>query len=180
MHRDIKSADILEGERVVAFDFGLAAVPGETALTADGALLGTPAYLAPEQVDDRETTAASDVWSLRVILDNAVEGRRRHDGGAAADRLAGRARARRARAGVWRRSCAGCSAAIRDGVPARRTSTCCRGHADTRKVFVIRPCTPTPSARWRSVLTARPSAIGSGDATLGMWDAADAGMHATA
>ncbi|GAA4239717.1 serine/threonine-protein kinase [Actinomadura meridiana] len=76
VHRDIKPANILlEGERVVVSDFGLAAVPGETTLTATGAILGTPAYLSPEQVNDREATAASDVWSLGATLYAAVEGR---------------------------------------------------------------------------------------------------------
>ncbi|GAA2430906.1 hypothetical protein GCM10010191_50700 [Actinomadura vinacea] len=82
VHRDIKPANILlEDERVVVTDFGIAAVPGETALTASGALLGTPAYLAPEQVNDREATAASDMWALGATLYAAVEGRPAFTGG---------------------------------------------------------------------------------------------------
>ncbi|TDD87682.1 serine/threonine protein kinase, partial [Actinomadura darangshiensis] len=85
VHRDIKPANILlEGERVVVSDFGLAVVPGETTLTATGALLGTPAYLSPEQVNDREATAASDMWSLGATLYAAVEGRPAFSGGSMA------------------------------------------------------------------------------------------------
>lgn len=76
VHRDIKPSNILlEGPRAVVTDFGIAAVAGETTLTASGALLGSPAYMAPEQVNDREATAASDVWSLGATLYAAVEGR---------------------------------------------------------------------------------------------------------
>ena len=82
VHRDIKPANILlEGRRVVVSDFGLAVVPGEATLTATGALLGTPAYLSPEQVNDREATAASDMWSLGATLYAAVEGRPAFSGG---------------------------------------------------------------------------------------------------
>ncbi|MFC5748388.1 WD40 repeat domain-containing serine/threonine protein kinase [Actinomadura rugatobispora] len=82
VHRDIKPANILlEGERVVVTDFGIAAVPGEATLTATGALLGTPAYMSPEQVNDREATAASDMWSLGATLYAAVEGRPAFTGG---------------------------------------------------------------------------------------------------
>ncbi len=82
VHRDIKPANILlEDERVVVTDFGIAAVAGETTLTASGALVGTPAYLAPEQVNGGEATAASDVWSLGATLYAAVEGRPAFTGG---------------------------------------------------------------------------------------------------
>ncbi len=82
VHRDIKPANVLlEDERVVVTDFGIAAVAGETTLTASGALVGTPAYLAPEQVNGAEATAASDAWSLGATLYAAVEGRPAFTGG---------------------------------------------------------------------------------------------------
>ncbi|MFF5263741.1 WD40 repeat domain-containing serine/threonine protein kinase [Actinomadura viridis] len=85
VHRDIKPANILlEGERVVVTDFGIAAVPGETTLTATGALVGTPAYLSPERVNGRDGTAASDVWALGATLYTAVEGRPAFTGNSAA------------------------------------------------------------------------------------------------
>jgi WD40 repeat protein len=76
VHRDIKPANVLlEGDRVVVTDFGIAALTGEATLTPQGALIGTPAYMAPEQINDREATAASDLWSLGATLYTAVEGR---------------------------------------------------------------------------------------------------------
>ena len=72
VHRDFKSSNIvLDGERVVVTDFGLARsteTGGDARLTADASLLGTPAYMAPEQVEGREATAASDIYALGVVL----------------------------------------------------------------------------------------------------------------
>ncbi|MFH9799933.1 serine/threonine-protein kinase [Streptomyces virginiae] len=74
-HRDIKPANVLlEGDRVVLTDFGIAAVEGEPGLTRSGALMGTPVYMAPEQVRGLPATAASDLWSLGATLFTAVEG----------------------------------------------------------------------------------------------------------
>ncbi|WP_240809659.1 serine/threonine-protein kinase [Actinomadura sp. WMMA1423] len=75
-HRDIKPANVLlEDDRAVLTDFGIAAVEGDATLTSTGAVLGTPAYMSPEQVSGHEVAAASDLWSLGATLYAAVEGR---------------------------------------------------------------------------------------------------------
>ncbi|MGI5204838.1 serine/threonine-protein kinase [Spirillospora sp. CA-108201] len=76
VHRDIKPANVLlEGDRVVLTDFGIAAVEGDATLTRSGVLLGTPAYMSPEQVRGLPAGAESDLWSLGATLHTAVEGR---------------------------------------------------------------------------------------------------------
>ncbi|MFC6086222.1 WD40 repeat domain-containing serine/threonine protein kinase [Sphaerisporangium aureirubrum] len=76
VHRDVKPANILlEGDRVVLTDFGIASLEGDTTLTPTGVVIGTPAYMAPEQIDGKEATAASDMWSLGATLYTAAEGR---------------------------------------------------------------------------------------------------------
>ncbi|GIE77787.1 hypothetical protein Aph02nite_37370 [Actinoplanes philippinensis] len=75
-HRDVKPANILlEDERVVLTDFGIAAIDDATALTATGQMVGSPAYLAPERINGQPATAAADMWSLGVTLYTAVTGR---------------------------------------------------------------------------------------------------------
>ncbi|WP_129843734.1 serine/threonine-protein kinase [Streptomyces sp. RFCAC02] len=74
-HRDIKPANILlEDGRAVLTDFGIAALDGDVTLTATGSIMGTPAFMAPEQVRGLPATAASDLWSLGATLYTAVEG----------------------------------------------------------------------------------------------------------
>lgn len=80
IHRDIKPHNILlEGPRnhVRIIDFGLAIEEGSGAarLTAHGALVGTPAYMSPEQIHDGEVDFKSDLYSLGVILYELVAGR---------------------------------------------------------------------------------------------------------
>ena len=76
LHRDVKPANILlDGDRVVLTDFGIAAIDGATALTATGQMVGSPAYLAPERINGRPATTATDLWALGVTLYATVAGR---------------------------------------------------------------------------------------------------------
>ncbi|MEV5703837.1 protein kinase [Actinoallomurus sp. NPDC052274] len=76
LHRDVKPANILiaPDRRVVLGDFGIAVAEGEPTLTRSGVLIGSPAYLSPEQARGRPLTPASDLWSLGATLYTAVEG----------------------------------------------------------------------------------------------------------
>ncbi len=75
VHRDLKPANVLlAGERVVITDFGIAHLAGEATLTASGTVIGTPAYMAPEQARGLPVTPAWDLWSLGATLYAAVEG----------------------------------------------------------------------------------------------------------
>ncbi|MEU5876224.1 serine/threonine-protein kinase [Spirillospora sp. NPDC047279] len=81
VHRDVKPANVLlEDDRVVLTDFGIAAVEGDITITRSGTVLGTPAYMSPEQVEGKAITPASDLWSLAATLYAAVEGHRPFDG----------------------------------------------------------------------------------------------------
>jgi hypothetical protein len=72
----VKPANVLlrPGGAAVLTDFGIAALHGSTALTATGVLIGSPEYIAPERVRGEEGLAASDLWSLGMLLYVAAEG----------------------------------------------------------------------------------------------------------
>ncbi|MDX3457929.1 serine/threonine-protein kinase [Streptomyces sp. ME02-8801-2C] len=75
-HRDVKPANVLlrPDGRPVLTDFGIAAIREATSLTATGSIIGTPDFMAPERISGHEGGAASDLWSLAMMLYAAVEG----------------------------------------------------------------------------------------------------------
>lgn len=77
VHRDLKPANILldEHRNVFLTDFGIARRLGETRLTGQGMVVGSPTYMAPEAWRGEEPSAETDVYSLGVILFQLLTGK---------------------------------------------------------------------------------------------------------
>jgi serine/threonine protein kinase/tetratricopeptide (TPR) repeat protein len=90
LHRDFKPGNVLlvpgvKGVRAVITDFGLALrsnaeVSLGASVTGTGEVLGTPAYMSPEQVEGKDLTPASDVYALGLVLYQMVTGTLAFDG----------------------------------------------------------------------------------------------------
>jgi serine/threonine-protein kinase len=79
IHRDLKPENILlsgDGPSVKILDFGIAKDPDSSIHTSTGMLLGTPAYMAPEQVAGDDVTPAADIYAVGEILFELLAGRR--------------------------------------------------------------------------------------------------------
>jgi serine/threonine-protein kinase len=76
VHRDITPANIvLNGGEVKVLDFGIARADGTRAATAAGTVVGTVAYLSPEQASGRQAEPRSDLYSLGCVLFEMLTGR---------------------------------------------------------------------------------------------------------
>jgi serine/threonine protein kinase len=78
VHRDVKPANLLIDERgrLAVGDFGIATVATEASLTQTGQVLGTAAYISPEQARGHAATDASDRYALAVVAFELLTGRR--------------------------------------------------------------------------------------------------------
>ncbi|MGI8631013.1 MAG: protein kinase domain-containing protein [Solirubrobacterales bacterium] len=82
VHRDVKPSNVLVGEedRVKLADLGIATATEDTSLTRSGAVVGTPAYMAPEQLQGGEITSAVDIYALAAVAYEALSGVKPRDG----------------------------------------------------------------------------------------------------
>jgi eukaryotic-like serine/threonine-protein kinase len=83
VHRDVKPSNVLvdpHGHACLT-DFGIATTTGDSSLTTQGALIGSPSYMAPERANGEEPRPPVDLWSLGATLYAAVEGRPPFDKG---------------------------------------------------------------------------------------------------
>lgn len=75
VHRDIKPANVLiEADNPKLIDFGISQISDETSLTTTGLVAGSPAWLAPEQLEGGELSSAADMFSLGSLLVYAATG----------------------------------------------------------------------------------------------------------
>ncbi len=79
VHRDVKPDNVMiehSGDRcrVVIADFGVAHITGLETMTASGALVGSPAYMSPEQARAQDVGPGTDIWALGVLLYEMVTG----------------------------------------------------------------------------------------------------------
>ena len=77
VHRDIKPANLMltPEDQVKVMDFGLAQLAEQSRLTKTATMLGTPAYMSPEQTQRLPTDRRTDIWSLGAVIYEMVTGR---------------------------------------------------------------------------------------------------------
>jgi serine/threonine-protein kinase len=83
VHRDVKPSNVMlqPDGRVKLMDFGIARLHDDTMITRTGAIIGSPAYMSPEQAMGQPATAASDRWALAALAYIALTGQLPFQGG---------------------------------------------------------------------------------------------------
>lgn len=81
VHRDIKPANIIiqDDGHIKIMDFGIAQIVSEANVTDGKAIMGTPAYMSPEQIYGKDIDARSDIYSIGVLIHNMLTGRAPYD-----------------------------------------------------------------------------------------------------
>jgi len=77
VHRDVKPGNVMVASgdgRAKLADFGIASLAGDPQLTSTGVVLGSPAYMAPEQANGKPSGPPTDLWALGATMYYAVEG----------------------------------------------------------------------------------------------------------
>jgi eukaryotic-like serine/threonine-protein kinase len=145
VHRDVKPANILleHGHRPRLADFGIARALDGTVYTATGAVAGTAAYLAPEQVRGEAVDPSVDVFALGLVLIEALTGEREYPG-TLAESAAARLHRRPVVPAGLPADLAAVLAAMTDPDPAARPSAAAVA-AELSSPAVVRPA----PARWR-------------------------------
>ncbi len=85
VHRDVKPANVLlesDGTHVKLADFGIALLRDSARVTGTGTVMGTAAYIAPEQVMGQPITGKADVYALGLVLLETLSGKRPFPGSA--------------------------------------------------------------------------------------------------
>jgi hypothetical protein len=90
VHRDVKPGNVMVPERGTAklADFGIASLQGDPQLTSTGLVIGSPAYMAPEQANGQASGPPADFWALGATMFYAVEGEPPFDRGTSIATLA--------------------------------------------------------------------------------------------
>lgn len=82
IHRDLKPGNVMITRHgVKVLDFGLAKIFSNTGITETNAIMGTPAYMAPEQLQGKECDARTDIYALGLVLAEMATGKRTIPGG---------------------------------------------------------------------------------------------------
>lgn len=81
VHRDIKPSNIIiqDDGHIKIMDFGIAQIVSEANVTDSKAIMGTPAYMSPEQIYGKDIDARSDIYSIGVLIHNMLTGRAPYD-----------------------------------------------------------------------------------------------------